>query len=63
MKGEKQMADIMTVRDFTRNLRSIAKAGNQVVVVDGVKKKIIATLTFNEIPTSIEHNIRVIFSR
>lgn len=56
------MADLMSVREFTQSYRKL-KVGQSVIVVDSVRKKIIASLNVVEPPESVTKVIKKIYSR
>lgn len=56
------MANIITVRELTQNLRQLIP-GQTYVVVDGVRKKIIVTLQAQQSPEQIEQVITKVFRR
>ena len=56
------MANIMTVRQFTQNLNNL-KPGTQVIVVNGVKRKIVLALQVLDTPEQVEKDIKLIFRR
>jgi hypothetical protein len=55
------MANIVSVREFTKLYREM-KPGQQVVIVDACRLKILACLECKEKPESIERNIKQIFT-
>lgn len=56
------MADIMTVRQFTNGLKNL-KPGTQIVVVNGVTRKIVTTVQVIDSPEQVEQNVKLIFSK
>ena len=56
------MADILSVRQFTHLFRKL-KPGQQVVVVDAARKKVLAAFTVDEAPEEIEKQVTQIFRR
>lgn len=54
------MANIVSVREFTQNLRKF-KPGETIVVVDAVRKTIIASIRFEQKPEQIEQTIKQIY--
>jgi len=56
------LANILSVRQFTHLFRTL-KPGQQVVVVDGARRKVLAAFTVDEAPTEIEKQITQIFRK
>lgn len=56
------MADLLSVREFNQGLRKF-KPGQSLIVVDGVRKKIIASFNVVEPPEEVTKVIRKIYSR
>lgn len=54
------MADILSVRDFTKNMRRLTP-GQSIIVVDAVRKKIILSFEVKRNPEMVEQNIRKIY--
>jgi len=59
--GEHQMANIVSVREFVKNFR-YGKPGTQLIVVDAARRKVLACLTVEEKPATVERNIKQIFT-
>ena len=55
------MANIVSVREFTKNFR-YGKPGTQLIVVDAARRKVLACLTIEEKPATVERNIKQIFT-
>jgi hypothetical protein len=56
------MADILTVREFTQNLRNL-QPGSDIVVVDGVRKKIIVKLEVKQTPDTVQEQIIKVYNK
>jgi len=55
------MADIITVRKFTTNLRKL-EVGKSYIVVDGVRNKIITTITVQNNPPKVVQTIEKVYT-
>ena len=55
------MSNIVCVRDFTKNLRNY-KSGDSVVIVDAVRRKMIAHVEFKALPEKRVQTIERIYS-
>ena len=56
------MADIVGVREFLHNL-SRYQNGDQVIVVNGSKRTIVASVEFKEPPAEIEKTVKHIYRK
>jgi hypothetical protein len=56
------MADIVTVREFFKRYRT-SEPGQQFIVVDGCRKKVVTAIEVLEIPNQVEKDIKIIYTR